>query len=50
MTGSIIPWSVDLQESWSAYAPDFRELDVNLEYIEREDEFDVPIAPLSRTH
>lgn len=34
-------WSSNISERWSAYAPGFEELEENLEYQEREDEFDV---------
>ncbi|CAG8531046.1 999_t:CDS:2 [Ambispora leptoticha] len=39
--GSIYIWATEHQENWSAFAPHFKELDENVEYEEREDEFDI---------
>ena len=43
-TGTISIWGVEPQQKWSALAPDFKEVDNNVEYLEREDEFDVVVA------
>ena len=40
-SGTIYQWSTTLSEGWSAFAPDFVELDENRIYEEREDEFDI---------
>jgi COMPASS component SWD1 len=40
-TGNIYYWSVITPQRWSALAPDFAEVEENVEYIEREDEFDI---------
>ena len=40
-TGRIYLWSVVTPQRWSALAPDFVEVEENVEYIEREDEFDI---------
>ena len=40
-SGRIHIWSIMPQQRWSALAPDFAEVEENVEYIEREDEFDI---------
>lgn len=41
LAGLIYIWAKDYTENWSAFAPDFKELEENEEYVEREDEFDI---------
>jgi len=41
MDGRVHVWGTDISESWSAFAPNFEELNANEEYVEREDEFDI---------
>ncbi|KAF2677542.1 WD40 repeat-like protein [Lentithecium fluviatile CBS 122367] len=47
-SGRVWLWSVLQPQRWSALAPDFAEVEENVEYIEREDEFD--IQPLEEIH
>lgn len=46
--GYIYVWSIVAPQRWSALAPDFIEVEENVEYIEREDEFD--IHPIEEVH
>jgi COMPASS component SWD1 len=45
-SGLIHIWKTTYSENWSAFAPGFEELEENVEYQEREDEFDVVSAVL----
>lgn len=46
-SGRIYLWSINTPQRWSALAPDFVEVEENVEYIEAEDEFDIhPIEEL----
>ncbi|KAL8683411.1 MAG: hypothetical protein Q9224_000007 [Gallowayella concinna] len=47
-TGRIYLWSIITPQRWSALAPDFAEVEENVEYVEREDEFD--IHPIEEIH
>jgi len=40
-TGRVYLWSIVAPQKWSALAPDFVEVEENVEYVEREDEFDI---------
>lgn len=40
-SGKIYLWTSIVPQRWSALAPDFIEVEENVEYLEREDEFDV---------
>lgn len=40
-SGTIFVWGVRASQKWSALAPDFEEIEQNIEYVEKEDEFDM---------
>lgn len=40
-SGSIHLWTRTYPDNWAAFAPGFEELEENVEYDEREDEFDI---------
>eukprot|EP00878_Enallax_costatus_P008310 GHUV01008688.1.p1 GENE.GHUV01008688.1~~GHUV01008688.1.p1 ORF type:complete len:460 (+),score=137.30 GHUV01008688.1:145-1524(+) len=44
-SGKVYIWSHIWDENWSSFAPDFYELDENVEYVEEEDEFDLNPKP-----
>ncbi|KAI9682833.1 MAG: chromatin binding protein [Bathelium mastoideum] len=46
--GEIYLWSIQTPQRWSALAPDFVEVEENVEYVEPEDEFD--IHPIEELH
>ncbi len=39
-SGSIYLWLIQFPQKWSALAPDFVEIEENIDYEEKEDEFD----------
>ncbi|KAI9876167.1 MAG: chromatin binding protein [Pleopsidium flavum] len=48
-SGRVYVWSIITPQRWSALAPDFAEVEENVEYIEREDEFDIhPIEEIQK--
>ena len=44
-SGDIHIWQTSSPDNWAAFAPGFEELEENVEYDEREDEFDIVSDP-----
>ena len=43
LSGQIFVWGPDFPQKWAALVPNIEAIETNIEYIEREDEFDLPI-------
>ena len=43
-SGTVYMWGVRPSQKWSALAPDFEEIEQNIEYVEHEDEFDINVV------
>ncbi len=50
VSGDIHIWQTTSPDNWAAFAPGFEELEENVEYDEREDEFDIVRPPFSFIH
>lgn len=42
-SGHIFIWGPDFPQKWAALVPNIEAIETNIEYIEREDEFDLPV-------
>lgn len=49
-TGDIYIWSIVVPPKWSALAPDFEEIEENIDYQEKEDEFDLTTDEQEQQH
>lgn len=47
-SGDVYVWGLAVQPKWSALAPDFEEIEENIDYREHEDEFDVTSSAQER--
>ncbi|GMM57172.1 COMPASS subunit protein [Maudiozyma humilis] len=47
-SGDVYEWGLAVQPKWSALAPDFEEIEENIDYREHEDEFDVTSSAQER--